>query len=82
MIATKFGFEDGDSKKGQDSRPECIRAAADAALERLKTGRIDLFYQHRVDGSLLAPPRPHAGAGHRPVETLRSWWPLTVPAGP
>ena len=49
VIATKFGFEDGDSKKGQDSRPERIRAVADAALKRLKTDRIDLFYQHRVD---------------------------------
>lgn len=49
VIATKFGFEDGDSKKGLDSRPERIRLVADAALKRLKTDRIDLFYQHRVD---------------------------------
>jgi aryl-alcohol dehydrogenase-like predicted oxidoreductase len=49
VIATKFGFEDGDSKKGQDSRPERIRAVCDAALKRLRTDRIDLFYQHRVD---------------------------------
>ncbi len=49
VIATKFGFQDGDSKKGQDSRPERIRAVADAALARLRTDRIDLFYQHRVD---------------------------------
>ncbi|WP_404373224.1 aldo/keto reductase [Corallococcus coralloides] len=49
IIATKFGFEDGDSKKGTDSRPERIRAVADAALKRLRTDRIDLFYQHRVD---------------------------------
>jgi aryl-alcohol dehydrogenase-like predicted oxidoreductase len=48
-IATKFGFKDGDSKKPLDSRPERIRAVADAALKRLKTDRIDLFYQHRVD---------------------------------
>jgi aryl-alcohol dehydrogenase-like predicted oxidoreductase len=52
VIATKFGFEDGDSKKGQDSRPERIRAVADAALKRLKTDRIDLFYQHRVDPAI------------------------------
>jgi aryl-alcohol dehydrogenase-like predicted oxidoreductase len=48
-IATKFGFEDGDSTKGQDSRPERIREVAEASLRRLRTDRIDLFYQHRVD---------------------------------
>jgi aryl-alcohol dehydrogenase-like predicted oxidoreductase len=49
VIATKFGFEEGDSQKDQDSRPERIRVVADAALKRLRTDRIDLFYQHRVD---------------------------------
>ena len=49
VIATKFGFKDGNSQAGMDSRPERIRAVADAALQRLKTDRIDLFYQHRVD---------------------------------
>jgi len=49
VIATKFGFEDGDSKKGLDSSPARIRAVADASLKRLKTDYIDLFYQHRVD---------------------------------
>jgi aryl-alcohol dehydrogenase-like predicted oxidoreductase len=49
VIATKFGFKDGDSKSGMDSRPERIRQVADASLKRLKTDRIDLFYQHRVD---------------------------------
>ena len=49
VIATKFGFKDGDATKGQDSRPERIRAVAEASLKRLKTDRIDLFYQHRVD---------------------------------
>jgi aryl-alcohol dehydrogenase-like predicted oxidoreductase len=49
VIATKFGFQDGDSKSGMDSRPQRIREVADAALKRLKTDRIDLFYQHRVD---------------------------------
>src|SRR6185295_4193493 len=49
VIATKFGFKDGDSKAGMDSRPERIRQVADASLKRLKTDRIDLFYQHRVD---------------------------------
>jgi aryl-alcohol dehydrogenase-like predicted oxidoreductase len=49
VIATKFGFADGEVAKGLDSRPERIRAVAEAALKRLKTDRIDLFYQHRVD---------------------------------
>jgi aryl-alcohol dehydrogenase-like predicted oxidoreductase len=49
VIATKFGFKDGDSKTGMDSRPERIRAVAEASLKRLRTDRIDLFYQHRVD---------------------------------
>jgi aryl-alcohol dehydrogenase-like predicted oxidoreductase len=49
VIATKFGFKDGNSRAGTDSRPERIRAVADASLQRLKTDRIDLFYQHRVD---------------------------------
>jgi len=48
-IATKFGFEKGDSKVGMNSKPENIRNVAEAALQRLKTDRIDLFYQHRVD---------------------------------
>ncbi|VWB62413.1 aldehyde oxidase [Burkholderia aenigmatica] len=49
VIATKFGFEDGQAMKGVDSRPSHIRDVADAALKRLKVDRIDLFYQHRVD---------------------------------
>ncbi|VWC58344.1 MULTISPECIES: aldo/keto reductase [Burkholderia] len=49
VIATKFGFEDGQPMKGVDSRPSHIRDVADAALKRLKVERIDLFYQHRVD---------------------------------
>jgi len=52
VIATKFGFQDGDSTKGQDSRPERIRTVADQALKRLRTDRIDLFYQHRVDAKV------------------------------
>jgi aryl-alcohol dehydrogenase-like predicted oxidoreductase len=51
VIATKFGFtfdaEGGQS--GMNSRPDHIKAVADAALKRLRTDRIDLFYQHRVD---------------------------------
>jgi aryl-alcohol dehydrogenase-like predicted oxidoreductase len=49
VIATKFGFKNADSSAGMDSRPEHIRAVADASLKRLGTDRIDLFYQHRVD---------------------------------
>jgi aryl-alcohol dehydrogenase-like predicted oxidoreductase len=49
VIATKFGFKGGVVAQGLDSRPETIRAVCDAALKRLRTDRIDLFYQHRVD---------------------------------
>ncbi len=49
VIATKFGFKVGVSSAGMDSRPEHIRDVAEASLKRLKTDRIDLFYQHRVD---------------------------------
>ncbi len=52
VIATKFGFKDATSSKGQDSRPETIRVVAEASLKRLKTDRIDLFYQHRIDPSV------------------------------
>lgn len=49
VIATKFGFKEGKPTVGLDSRPETIRAVAEAALKRLRTDVIDLFYQHRVD---------------------------------
>jgi aryl-alcohol dehydrogenase-like predicted oxidoreductase len=50
VIATKFGFKlEGGRQAGLDSRPAHIREVADASLTRLKTDRIDLFYQHRVD---------------------------------
>ncbi|SHL83845.1 aldo/keto reductase [Rhodanobacter sp. OK091] len=49
VIATKFGFKDGNSSAGMDSRPARIREVAEASLKRLRTDRIDLFYQHRVD---------------------------------
>jgi aryl-alcohol dehydrogenase-like predicted oxidoreductase len=50
VIATKFGFRVENGKMaGLDSRPEHIREVADASLQRLRTDRIDLFYQHRVD---------------------------------
>jgi aryl-alcohol dehydrogenase-like predicted oxidoreductase len=53
VIATKFGFEAGETNKGMNSRPENIRAVAEAALKRLRTDHIDLFYQHRVDTSVM-----------------------------
>src|SRR5580658_8319223 len=49
VIATKFGFPGGRVDQGLDSRPENIRSVAEAALKRLRTDHIDLFYQHRVD---------------------------------
>jgi len=49
VIATKFGFKNGKPGDGLDSRPERIREVAEASLKRLRTDRIDLFYQHRVD---------------------------------
>src|SRR6266513_6397264 len=52
VIATKFGFDidpkDG-KQRGLNSRPDHIKQVAEASLKRLKTGVIDLFYQHRVD---------------------------------
>jgi aryl-alcohol dehydrogenase-like predicted oxidoreductase len=52
VIATKFGFKEGKTALGTDSRPENIRAVAEASLKRLKTDVIDLFYQHRVDPNI------------------------------
>lgn len=49
VIATKFGFENGRPSDGLNSRPERIRQVAEEALSGLRTDRIDLFYQHRVD---------------------------------
>jgi aryl-alcohol dehydrogenase-like predicted oxidoreductase len=63
VIATKFGFKiDPATGKsaGTDSRPEHIREVAEASLKRLKTDRIDLFYQHRVDANV--PIEDVAGA--------------------
>ena len=61
VIATKFGFKIENGKQaGLDSRPAHIKEVADASLTRLKTDRIDLFYQHRVD--LDVPIEDVAGA--------------------
>ena len=66
VIATKFGFVDGEPAKGPDSRPERIREVAEASLKRLRTDRIDLFYQHRVDPNV--PMEDVAGAVKNLVE--------------
>ena len=64
VIATKFGFdidlETGARRGGTNSRPEHIKQVAEASLKRLKTDRIDLFYQHRVDPNV--PIEDVAGA--------------------
>jgi aryl-alcohol dehydrogenase-like predicted oxidoreductase len=53
VIATKFGFKfEGGKQAGLDSRPAHIREVAEASLKRLKTDRIDLLYQHRVDPNI------------------------------
>jgi aryl-alcohol dehydrogenase-like predicted oxidoreductase len=88
VIATKFGF-DIDPKTGErrgvlNSRPEHIKAVAEASLKRLKTDVIDLFYQHRVDPSvpiedvagavkeLIATGKvKHFGLSEAGVETIR-----------
>ncbi len=64
VIATKFGFDidpvTGARSGGVNSRPEHIRAVADASLRNLRTDHIDLFYQHRVDPAV--PIEDVAGA--------------------
>lgn len=64
VIATKFGFdidlETGARNGGVNSRPEHIRAVAEASLKRLRTDHIDIFYQHRVDPNV--PIEDVAGA--------------------
>lgn len=60
VIATKFGFKEGKTSLGTDSRPENIKSVAEASLKRLKTDVIDLFYQHRVDPNI--PIEDVAGA--------------------
>src|SRR3954468_15479629 len=87
VIATKFGFK-LDPKSGRsvgvDSRPEHIKEVAEASLKRLRTGVIDLFYQHRVDPNvpiedvagtlrdLIAEGQVgHFGLSEAGVETIR-----------
>jgi aryl-alcohol dehydrogenase-like predicted oxidoreductase len=67
VIATKFGFElsTGESR-GVDSRPETIRRSVEESLRRLRTDRIDLLYQHRVDPNV--PIEAVAGAVKELIE--------------
>lgn len=60
VIATKFGFKNGEVAQGTDSRPERIRAVVETSLRRLRTDYIDLLYQHRVDPAI--PMEEVAGA--------------------
>jgi pyridoxine 4-dehydrogenase len=85
VIATKFGFKFETGKQaGLDSRPSHIREVADASLKRLKTDRIDLLYQHRVDpdvpiedvagavGDLIREGKvKHFGLSEAGVQTIR-----------
>ena len=64
VIATKFGFDidqqTGARTGGTNSRPEHVKRVAEACLRRLRTDRLDLFYQHRVDPEV--PIEDTAGA--------------------
>jgi len=85
VIATKFGFKiEGGKQAGLDSRPAHIREVADASLKRLRTDRIDLFYQHRVDPDvpiedvagavkdlIAAGKVKHLGLSEAGVQTIR-----------
>jgi aryl-alcohol dehydrogenase-like predicted oxidoreductase len=85
VLATKFGWKDGNARTGElDSRPERIRLVAEQSLKRLRTDRIDLFYQHRVDPAvpiedvagtvreLIAEGKVrHFGLSEAGVETIR-----------
>jgi aryl-alcohol dehydrogenase-like predicted oxidoreductase len=88
VVATKFGFDidpnSGARGTGTNSRPEHIRAVAEASLKYLRTDRIDLFYQHRVDPAvpiedvagtikdLIAEGKvKHFGLSEAGVETIR-----------
>lgn len=60
VIATKFGFVDGDSHRGLDSSPKRIRKVVENSIKYLQTDVIDLLYQHRVDPNV--PIEEVAGA--------------------
>ena len=80
-IATKFGFKlDGADRRGLDSRPDHIKAVADASLKRLGIDVIDLFYQHRVDPDV--PIEDVAGAVGDLVRAGKVRWFGLSEAGP
>lgn len=60
VIATKFGFKNGNVPEGLDSRPERIRQVVEQSLKRMGTDYIDILYQHRVDPTV--PIEEVAGA--------------------
>jgi aryl-alcohol dehydrogenase-like predicted oxidoreductase len=70
VIATKFGFDidltTGERRGGVNSRPEHVKAVAEACLKRLGVDQIDLFYQHRVDPAV--PIEDVAGAVKELIE--------------
>jgi aryl-alcohol dehydrogenase-like predicted oxidoreductase len=70
VVATKFGFDidptTGERRGGANSRPDHVKMVAEASLMRLKTDRIDLFYQHRVDPAV--PIEDVAGAIKQLIE--------------
>lgn len=66
VLATKFGFRNGRSGEGTDSRPERIREVVENSLRNLRTDRIDLLYQHRVDPNV--PIEDVAGAVNELIE--------------
>jgi len=86
VIATKFGFElpSPDGQRRLNSRPEHIKQVTDASLKRLRTDRIDLLYQHRVDPNvpiedvagtvkelIAAGKVKHFGLSEAGVQTIR-----------
>jgi aryl-alcohol dehydrogenase-like predicted oxidoreductase len=85
VIATKFGFKlEAGKQAGLDSRPSHIREVAEASLRRLRTDRIDLLYQHRVDpdvpiedvagavGDLIREGKvKHFGLSEAGIQTIR-----------
>ena len=72
-IATKFGFKI-DGTNGLDSRPERIRRVVEESLRRLRTDRIDLYYQHRVDLTVLDRGRCRHDQGSDPGGESPALW--------
>lgn len=79
VIATKFGFEGGIPSQGLNSKPERIRAVAEASLKRLNVDAIDLLYQHRVDPKVPIEDgcghrkRPHPGRKGQALRYVGGW---------